>query len=103
MIRLRMNGLMSRASTLALVAAFGSAGTAVAGTTITGPGDFGHVHITNNTDFGWRGSVQLRVDDTDVPIDIGQIDAGAHASDTFDLRLDEGKTYALEGDLLLGP
>ena len=59
--------------------------------------------ITNNTDFGWRGSVQLRVDDTDVPIDIGQIDAGAHASDTFDLRLDEGKTYALEGDLLIGP
>ena len=51
MIRLRMNGLMSRASTLVLAAAFGSAGTAVAGTTITGPGPFGHVHITNNTDF----------------------------------------------------
>ena len=59
--------------------------------------------ITNHSDYGWRGSVQLHLDDTDIPIDIGQIDAGTTAEDTFVLHLDEGRTYALEGNLLIGP
>ncbi|MEQ1756008.1 MAG: autotransporter domain-containing protein [Micropepsaceae bacterium] len=52
MIRLRMNGLMSRASTLALAAFAGVVGAsgAKAGTTVTGPNQ-PHVHNTSNTDF----------------------------------------------------
>lgn len=59
--------------------------------------------IANNTDFGWRGSVHLKLGDTLVPIDIGDIDAGEQASDTFDVRLDRGRTYDIEGSLLVGP
>ena len=51
MIRLRMNGLMSRASTLALVAAIGSVGSAAAGTTVLGPGPVNHVYNTSPTNF----------------------------------------------------
>ena len=59
--------------------------------------------IANNTDYGWRGSVQLRLGDTLIPIDIGEIDAGGQASDTFEVRLDRGRTYDIEGSLLIGP
>jgi hypothetical protein len=59
--------------------------------------------ITNNSDYGWRGSVQLRLDDTLIPIDIGGIDAGGTATDTFELRLDRGRTYEVHGKLLIGP
>lgn len=59
--------------------------------------------ITNNSRFGWRGSVQLRLDDTLIPIDIGTIGAGDTATDAFELRLDAGRTYAIEGKLLIGP
>ena len=59
--------------------------------------------ITNNSDYGWRGSVQVRLDDTLIPIDIGDIDAGETATDDFELRLDAGETYAIEGKLLIGP
>ncbi len=61
------------------------------------------VSITNNSDFGWRGSVQIRLDDTAIPIDIGEIAAGETATDEFELRLDAGETYAVEGTLLIGP
>ena len=59
--------------------------------------------ITNNTDYGWRGSVQLKLGDTTVPIDIGGIESGQQASDTFELRLDRGRTYEIAGSLLIGP
>jgi hypothetical protein len=59
--------------------------------------------ITNESEYGWRGSVQIKLDDIDIPIDIGEIGAGETAEDTFELRLDEGRTYAIEGDLLVGP
>ena len=59
--------------------------------------------ITNDSEYGWRGSVQLQLDDIDIPIDIGEIDAGETATDEFELRLDEGSTYEIEGDLLIGP
>ena len=59
--------------------------------------------ITNNSDYGWRGSVQVRLDDTMIPIDIGDIGAGDTASDDFELRLDAGETYVIEGRLLIGP
>jgi len=59
--------------------------------------------ITNDSDYGWRGSVQIRLDDVDIPIDIGKIGAGETATDEFELRLDEGSTYSVKGDLLIGP
>ncbi len=59
--------------------------------------------ITNSSEFGWRGSVQLDLDGTSIPIDIGQIDAGATATDDFELRLDSGQTYEISGNLLIGP
>ena len=59
--------------------------------------------ITNASEYGWRGSVQLKLDAVDIPIDIGEIDAGETASDSFELRLDEGSSYEIEGDLLVGP
>lgn len=59
--------------------------------------------VTNNTDYGWRGSVRINLGSTPIPIDIGEIKAGATAEDTFQLRLDEGRTYEIEGSLLIGP
>lgn len=59
--------------------------------------------ITNNSRFGWRGSVHLKLGDTPIPIDIGEIDAGTTASDEFELRLDKGRRYEIEGNLLVGP
>lgn len=59
--------------------------------------------ITNNTDYGWRGSVQLELGDTVVPIDIGGIESGQQATDTFEVRLDRGRTYEIDGSLLIGP
>jgi hypothetical protein len=59
--------------------------------------------ILNHSDYGWRGSVQLHLGDTDIPIDIGHIDRNGSASDTFELRLDSGRSYQIEGSLLIGP
>lgn len=59
--------------------------------------------ITNDSEFGWRGSVQLQFGDTQIPIDIGGIPAGATATDDFELRLDSGRRYEIEGSLLVGP
>ncbi|MFL6204664.1 MAG: hypothetical protein ACJ739_04880 [Acidimicrobiales bacterium] len=59
--------------------------------------------ITNESEFGWRGSVQLQLDAVDIPIDIGEIRSGETASDSFELRLDEGSSYEIKGDLLIGP
>jgi len=59
--------------------------------------------ITNGSEYGWRGSVQVQLDDIDIPIDIGEIDAGETATDDFQLHLDAGSSYEIEGDLLIGP
>ena len=59
--------------------------------------------ITNNSDFGWRGTVQLKLDNVDIPVDIGEIGSGETASDSFVLHLDAGSSYEIEGDLLIGP
>ncbi len=59
--------------------------------------------ITNNSEYGWHGSVQLRLDDTLIPIDIGAIEAGETETDTFELRLDRSRTYEVQGRLLVGP
>lgn len=59
--------------------------------------------ITNNSEFGWRGSVRLQLGDVPIPIDIGEIEAGDTAEDEFEIRLDAGRRYEIEGSLLVGP
>lgn len=61
------------------------------------------LRITNHSDYGWRGSVQLDLGGTEIPIHIGDIPAGATAEDTFDVNLDRGRRYEIEGNLLIGP
>ncbi len=61
------------------------------------------LRITNGTAFGWRGTVQLQLDDTVIPVDIGDIAPGATASDAVTLSLDGKERYDLEGSLLIGP
>jgi hypothetical protein len=61
------------------------------------------LRITNSSEYGWRGSVQLRLGDINIPIDIGKIDAGTTATDDFEVRLDAGRTYEIVGNLLVGP
>lgn len=71
-----------------------------------GPAEPGRVllrlPITNNTDFSWRGSVSLRLGDTIIPVDIGEVEAGATRSDTVKVKVDPGETE-LDGSLLIGP
>lgn len=59
--------------------------------------------IVNNSDYGWRGSVQLSLGDTLIPIHIGAVNAAATSEETFEIRLDRGKTYEIAGSLLVGP
>ena len=59
--------------------------------------------ITNNSEYGWRGSVQLTLGDTQIPIDIGEIGAHDTASDSFQLHLDADRRYDISGNLLIGP
>jgi hypothetical protein len=59
--------------------------------------------ITNNTSYGWHGSLRVEVGATPVPIDIGEIAPGDSARDTIDLRLDPDASYEIEGTLLVGP
>lgn len=56
--------------------------------------------ITNPTEDNWRGTIELEVDSTSVPIAIGEIDAGTTATKTIDLRVDSEE---LSGKLLIGP
>ena len=58
--------------------------------------------IENQTDFTWRGSAELHLGATAIPVSIGRIRPGATASDTLELRVDEG-THELDGTLLIGP
>lgn len=62
-----------------------------------------NITITNNSEYGWRGSVRLQFDATPIPIDIGQIDSGESASDDVELHLRSGERYEIEGSLLIGP
>ena len=62
-----------------------------------------YVAITNTTEHDWQGSVELRFDDTPVPLSIGAIDQGATETDTVELRVKPGEDYEITGTLLIGP
>jgi hypothetical protein len=58
--------------------------------------------ITNESKYTWRGSVELKLGGTAVPVDIGEIKAGETATDTIDVKVGKNVTE-IEGDLLIGP
>ena len=58
--------------------------------------------ITNTSRYLWRGTVELHIDNTSIPVDIGEIPSGRTATDTVDFKLDPG-SHELEGSLLIGP
>ncbi len=61
------------------------------------------VSVRNDTTVDWRGSIELRLDGTPIPISIGRITAGETETDTIELRVRPGRTYDIEGTLLIGP
>ena len=61
------------------------------------------VAITNTTEHDWKGSVDLRFDDTPVPVAIGSIAQGDTEQDTVELRVERGRAYEITGTLLIGP
>jgi hypothetical protein len=58
--------------------------------------------ITNNTEFDWQGTVSLRLGNTVIPVDIGEIKAHRTGEDSVRVRLDPG-AHELDGSLLIGP
>ena len=60
------------------------------------------VPITNQSRYPWQGTVQLLLDDTAIPVDIGEIPAGETETDTITFDLDPG-THEVTGSLLIGP
>ena len=58
--------------------------------------------ITNESKYNWKGSVELKLGGTTVPIDIGEIKAGKTATDTVDVKVAKDVTE-IQGSLLIGP
>lgn len=58
--------------------------------------------ITNHTRYTWRGSVKLVLGHTSVPVDIGEVHAGATVNGHVDVHVDPG-VHAIGGSLLIGP
>ena len=58
--------------------------------------------ITNESKYAWQGSVELKLGGTTVPVDIGEIKAGATETDTIDVKVGNDVTE-IEGSLLIGP
>lgn len=73
------------------------------GTRVEGPRELAMiVPITNHSSDLWKGTVQLVLDDTAIPVDIGEIPAGKTASDVVTFDLDPG-SHEVSGSLLIGP
>ncbi|GAC1590773.1 MAG: hypothetical protein NVS3B21_08640 [Acidimicrobiales bacterium] len=58
--------------------------------------------ITNHTRYAWRGSVKLLVGHTSVPVNVGEVRAGATRIGQVDVRIDPG-VHEVGGSLLIGP
>lgn len=61
------------------------------------------VAVTNRTTLDWRGTVELEIGGTEIPVDIGRVPAGTVARDTVELRVEPDRSYEITGTLLLGP
>lgn len=60
------------------------------------------VLITNRSGSLWRGTVELALERLSIPVNIGEIPAGATRSDTVHFKLGAG-THEVGGQLLIGP
>lgn len=60
------------------------------------------VGITNRSKLDWKGTVEVHLDDTAIPVGIGEIKAGDTEEDSVEFELDEG-THEINGSLLIGP
>jgi len=58
--------------------------------------------IANHTRYRWRGSVNLHLGHTSVPVNVGEIRPGATRSAHVDVHIDPGE-HAIGGSLLIGP
>jgi hypothetical protein len=58
--------------------------------------------IVNETTEPWRGTINLRLDRTTIPVTIGRIPAGGEDAETVVLNLDDGESE-IAGSLLIGP
>lgn len=58
--------------------------------------------LSNPTEFGWHGSIEIAVGGIPIPVDIGGVAPGETTEETIELELPEG-TSELDGTLLLGP
>ena len=59
--------------------------------------------IENKTSFLWRGTVQLVLGKTSIPVDIGSIPAGTTRTARVPFNLPAGSTDRIDGSLLVGP
>lgn len=60
------------------------------------------VPITNGSEHVWRGTVKLVLDGTSIPVEIGEVEAGATETDSVTLDLERG-SHDLTGSVLIGP
>jgi hypothetical protein len=60
------------------------------------------IPITNQGEGAWRGTVQMQVGATTIPVAIGLVPAGETRTQTVVLRLPEGVS-SFQGSLLIGP
>lgn len=61
------------------------------------------ITITNNSEFDWQGSMKVELDDVSFPIPVGDVASGRSETETVELNLDDGRSYAISGTLLVGP
>lgn len=61
------------------------------------------IRVTNETDVDWKGTLELQLGGTAIPVSIGRIDRGTTETDTVTLRVAPGRSYEISGTLLVGP
>lgn len=60
------------------------------------------VVVANRSDVDWRGTIQLDIGDTAIPLTVGRIPAGATVDDATWIRSRDDQV-AIDGALLIGP
>ncbi|MFZ0492043.1 MAG: hypothetical protein WAM81_02465 [Acidimicrobiia bacterium] len=58
--------------------------------------------VTNNSPYPWRGTVDVSLNKSTIPVSIGRIEPGETGTDSVPVRLDEG-VNEMDGSLLVGP
>lgn len=58
--------------------------------------------ISNRSDDLWRGTIAVKLEGTEIPVGIGEIQAGGKETESISFELSEGQ-HEVEGSLLIGP